>query len=172
MLSVILRHHLSSFLFLGLLAFSQVTFGRVIILADSPFPWVLLRVGSAGATVNTVQFNVPAALLGTGIPLPGDASIDVMVRTRFSSPTPISLLADSSGGLVSGTNSIPFSQISWVSSDGDIPAGTFTGTSAQIIYQFNQSQLLTDTLSFQYNNTLVPVAGDYLGRVRYTVVLP
>lgn len=118
---------------------------------------IILRVGSANTTVNTVTFNVlnanvspsPAAVTGVtggGAPATSPANgIEVNVDARFTNTTgnTVRLTVDSSAGLTCsgggcGSTIIPFSTISWVSYNQDtnfpgrdIQNGAFNGTSSQ-----------------------------------------
>lgn len=145
---------------------------QIVFLADRPVPQARLVVGPASSAVDEVVFNVPATQVGSGAAIAGDISVRFLMRARFTSPQPMSITIDSTDGLNSGGNSIPVTELSWTSAEGDIPAGSFDGSSSQVLYSFNTSQRLSDTLSFSYNNTSVPAAGSYTGRVTYTVVLP
>ena len=80
-------------------------------------------------------------------------------------------MADSSAGLSNGAQTLPFTEISWTSSDGDIPSGVFNGGSQRIV-QFTASAVLQSHLKFVYGNTLDASTGTYRGRVTYTLIMP
>ena len=140
---------------------------------------ILLQVGAAGGTVNTVRFNVsgastsPSPMPATGVP---DATTPtttpsggVRVRMRAtinnSSARTLSLVVNSQAGMTCitpatcGTVSIPFSKVSWVSheKDGtndavDIQSGSFNGTTTQTLVSYF---CCNPFRSFEMANTLV-----------------
>ena len=88
-------------------------------------------------------------------------------------PTTVLLLVNSSTPLISGTNSIPMTEISWTSGNGIIPAGTFNGTATQQVFSFfapNGTTRQEDTHTFFYANSSVHPAGTYTTTVTYTAV--
>jgi hypothetical protein len=113
-----------------------------------------LRVGSAGATVDTVAFSVTGANAGlTPTAVTGTPTIDVWVMpvrpvANTTVARPVTLRVDSSAGLSCqsggcGTTVIPFSKVSWVATNnssaasGDIQSGRFDGTATQSIASYN-----------------------------------
>jgi hypothetical protein len=75
-------------------------------------------------------------------------------------------------------DTIPFSQISWTSSgNGDgtntqpFPAGSFSGTTVTV-GSIAQNQWAESCWTFSYQNTVLPPAGTYTGRVIYTLTVP
>jgi hypothetical protein len=74
-------------------------------------------------------------------------------------------------------NTIPFSQISWTSSGNadagaePFPAGSFSSTSLTVgtIAQNNWAE---SCWTFSYQNSVIPAAGTYTGRVTYTLSAP
>jgi len=113
-----------------------------------------LRVGSAGATVDTVAFSVTGANAGlTPTAVTGTPAIDVWVMpvrpvANTTVARPVTLRVDSSTGLSCqsggcGTTVIPFSKVSWVATNnssaasGDIQSGRFAGTATQSIASYN-----------------------------------
>ena len=82
------------------------------------------------------------------------------------------------GGLVNASgDTIPFSQISWVSSGiGDtgaqvIPTGAFTG-GTQTLATLNRNTWNESCHAFSYANTNLVAAGTYTGRATYTLTSP
>ncbi|MDN6884122.1 hypothetical protein QMO14_10995 [Variovorax sp. CAN2819] len=113
-----------------------------------------LRVGSAGATVDTVAFSVTGANAGlTPTAVTGTPAISVWVMpvrpvANTTVARPVTLRVDSSTGLSCqsggcGTTVIPFSKVSWVATNnssaasGDIQSGRFDGTATQSIASYN-----------------------------------
>jgi hypothetical protein len=150
---------------------------------------------TSNATVNQVSVNVPAASVGAGtramtsnstvINSPYDGFLfctlpQVYVGGYFRAPTAGAngtLTATVPTNLTSGANTIPFSQISWVSGgNGDvtptIPSGTFVGGSTQTIFTVVRNTWFESCLQFNYANTALPAAGTFNGTVVYTLTAP
>lgn len=113
-----------------------------------------LRVGSTGATVDTVAFGVTGANAGlTPTAVTGTPTIDVWVMpvrpiANTTVARPVTLRVDSSAGLSCqsggcGSTIIPFSKISWVATNnsnaasGDIQNGRFDTTANQSIASYD-----------------------------------
>lgn len=148
------------------------------------------------STVNSVSVSVPAASVGSGAvqtmtsnstaalsPIDGFAFcttptqvyIGAWSRPGFGSGV-ATLTVNSPANLTSGSNSLPFSQISWVMSGaGDVvyefPNGTFNG-GTQTLATFPANTWKEQCMTFYYANSVVPAAGTYTGRVTYTLSLP
>lgn len=127
----------------------------MIVVDDSGSTYsLLLQVGTAGATVDTVQFNVTGNNVGlTPTAVAGSPAIDITVKpmrpanaSTLGTARPVTLRVDSSTALSCqgggcGSTSIPFSKISWTATNnvgtGDIQNGQFNGTASQQIASFN-----------------------------------
>ncbi|MGJ7502075.1 hypothetical protein ACSFBF_17090 [Variovorax sp. ZT5P49] len=113
-----------------------------------------LRVGTAGATVDTVAFSVTGANAGlTPTAVIGTPTIDVWVMpvrpvANTTVARPVTLRVDSSIALTCqsggcGTTTIPFSKITWVATNnsnaasGDIQGGRFTAAANQSIASYD-----------------------------------
>jgi len=154
--------------------------------------------GTAGnnSTINTVSVTVPAASLGSGAaqamtsnstvsqsPIDGFAfcnppsQVYIGAWSRPGSRGGVATLTVTSpASLTSGSDTIPFSQISWVmSGNGDVvfqfPNGAFTG-GTQTLASFPANTWKEQCMTFSYANTVVPAAGTYKGRATYTLSLP
>jgi hypothetical protein len=139
---------------------------------------VRIRVGAA-AGITTVTHNVPATNVGDGTPVAGSPnSILIEASARRAGFwaalfTNFIVSVDSSIPLSNGTDTIPFTNISWTAQDEDIPSGQFTGTPAQIILNPTRAiWRVSDRHTFFYNNTQIVPSGTYTGRVTYTVSVP
>ena len=79
--------------------------------------------------------------------------------------------------LTSGGDTIPFSQISWVSAGNggdpgtDIPSATFVG-GTQTLASYPVNSWREQCLTFSYANTVIRAAGTYSGRAVYTLSEP
>lgn len=147
----------------------------VVILAKQPNSELQLRVGSPGATVDTVAFSVPSAALGNGQPIQGTPGIEVEARFRSPPPksSPAQLTVDSSQPLIAGGQTLPFTEFYWESSNpGEIPSGSFSGSPAQLITVIPPPQRHTATLTFYFENDEIFGAGTYSGTVTYTLSQP
>jgi hypothetical protein len=150
-------------------------------------PFVYIQVGSgtislpglpAGGPggVQEVVFNLPAGVqAGDGTSLIGTPVIPVAFL-GYSGRNQANLLVtvDSSGGLTSGRGGrMPFSEFSWTTRDGDIPAGQFNGSANQLLVSYRgrgrRVRGIVDFLTFSYANNAVYPPGSYTGRVVYTV---
>lgn len=148
------------------------------------------------STVNVVSVTVPATSVGSG-------TAQQMTSNSTVSQSPIdgynfcnppaqvyiggwsrpgggggvaTLTVTSPANLASGSDTIPFSQISWVmSGNGDavyqFPNGTFNG-GTQTLATFAANTWKEQCMTFSYANSVVPAAGTYTGRAVYTLSLP
>lgn len=148
------------------------------------------------ATINVVSVNVPPGLVGSGTaqamtsnstvsqsPIDGfvfcnpPAQVYIGAWSRPGSGAGVATLTVTSpADLTSGSDTIPFSQISWfMSGNGDtviqFPNGSFTG-GTQTLGTFAPNTWKEQCMTFSYANTVVPAAGTYTGRAVYTLSLP
>lgn len=143
----------------------------------APPPQLHVIVGSFGTTVDTVTFTVPSGQEGSGIPITGTPGIliEVAVRRGGAQATTVFLTANSSSPMQSGSNTIPFTQVSWTSDNGIIPSGTFDGSTNQVILTGAAPTGLTrfeSTHTFSFANTQIYPQGAYTGTVVYTASVP
>lgn len=154
--------------------------------------------GSPGSnsTINVVSVTVPAGSVGSGSSLQmtsnstaAQSPIDGFVFCNPPSQVYIgawsrpgsgsgvaTLTVTTPANLTSGSDRIPFSQISWVmSGNGDssfqFPNGTFNG-GTQTLATFPANTWKEQCMTFTYANAVVPAAGTYTGRATYTLSLP
>lgn len=148
------------------------------------------------ATINEVSVAVPAASVGSGTAqaMTSNSSVSQSSLDGYVFCTPpaqvyigawsrpgagagvATLTVTSPANLTSGSDTIPFSQVSWVMSGiGDaafqFPNGTFTG-GTQTLATFPANTWKEQCMTFSYANTVVPAAGTYTGRATYTLSLP
>lgn len=174
--------------------------GAVFTYTGSNGPYgITLQVGSAAA-IDEVVFDIrgtnaglnPAAVTATAQPITVRISPS-RPAILFTETRPVTLTVDSSVGLACitaatcGGTVIPFSTISWTSSNatspdqGDIQDGTFSSTASQtlanfnaarwVLLLFNDTRLMSNTLTFRYANSTVYPAGSYRGTVRFTATM-
>jgi len=170
---------LAVILLLGCALWSAVAEAIIINLNNRATTRLAIRVGGGGNNISVVTFSVPATQLGNTTDITGTPDIRFRLQLRASGANPVtaSLSVDSPAALdnndIASSDSIPFSDIRWVSRDGDIPSGTFTGTGpGQHIVDVQSSRRYSDFHTFIYANTAALEAGTYEGRVIYTFAAP
>lgn len=148
-------------------------------------------------TINIVSVTVPAAVIGTSAaqqmtsnstvaqsPIdgfvfcspPSQVYIGAWSRPGGTSTGVATLTVTTPANLTSGSDTIPFSQISWtMSGNGDsvfqFPDGTFNG-GTQTLATFPANTWKEQCMTFSYANSVLPAAGTYTGRAVYTLSLP
>jgi len=153
-------------------------------------------VGGTSGARNIVTVAVPGAAVGNGVAQQfsatsrvssdwdaynfcdaGESYIGGFYRAPGNGGGNASLSATVTAPLSNGTQTIPFTQISWTAAgNGDtgaqpIPGGTFsTGTTALATFPVNTWRESCHT--FTYANANVVAAGDYQGTVTYTLSAP
>lgn len=137
---------------------------------------ISIRVGAGGKNVSTVDFTVPVTELGNGTPLTSPIPIKIRLAVRGTAGNPVTGILSANSFTHPLTNSngntLPFSDISWVASNGNIPPGSFNQDTTQILATFQSPDRIDDILIFSYANTLSTAAGTYNGRVVYTWAAP
>ena len=113
--------------------------------------------------------NTPAQLyIGGFYRTPGNSGAGTTATVTATVPAS---LTDAAG------DALAFTQISWASGGNSdtgaepFPAGSFTGTS-QVVGSIANNQWAESCWTFSYQNTVVPAAGTYTGRVLYTLSAP
>ena len=169
---------LAAVILLGSALWSSLAEAIIINLNNRATTRISIRVGGGGNNISEVSFSVPAAQLGDGTPVTGSPQIRFRVQIRASGANPVTgtLSVNSAGTLdntdVASSSFIRFSDISWVSRDGDIPSGVFTDSPSQDIVDIQSSQRYIDFHTFSYKNTSTLEAGTYEGQVIYTFAAP
>lgn len=150
------------------------------------------------ATRNTVSVSVAPAALGTGsVAMTSNSSVtnspydnyvfctaltQVYVGGFYRGPNTAAATAtlsvNSATPLSNGAGAtIPFTQISWVSSGiGDatptIPSGTFTATTSQALLTVTRNTWFESCLAFSYANAQFVRSGVFNGTATYTLSAP
>ena len=161
-----------------ILIFQPIAYAEIVNNGWGPPAEVRIRVG-APTGLTTVTHNVPATQIGDGTPIegaPASVLIEASARratARAGNRIRFIISVDSSTPLSNGTNTIPFTNISWTAQDGDIPSGNFNGSPAQVLLDPARARFLVrDWHTFYYNNTQILPYGTYTGSVIYTVSVP
>ena len=163
---------------------------------------IFLQVGNGAnnanlGTINVVSVAVSSAAVGSGAAQtmttdstqstsffdgfavcnpPAQMYVGGFFRQPSTTASTATVQVASPTNLVSGTDTIPFSQISWISTangnaTADIPAGTFTG-GTQFLVNIPSNRWLENCHVFSYANAAVVPAGTFTGRVVYTMTAP
>ena len=164
--------------------------------------FLMVAVGSVAATnptINTVSVTVPAASVGNGsaLAMTSDSTqsaspydnyavcnppAQVYVGGSYRQPNATTgaatatLQVSTPASLTSGTDSIPFSQISWTSTANgnaaaDIPAGTFNGGTL-FLANIGRNTFIENCFTYTYANSVLVPAGTFTGRAVFTLVVP
>jgi hypothetical protein len=178
-------------LIIGFLPISSFAL-RFNINAGTPFVFIQIGYGTlstyglfgpAGPGQNEeVSFAFPIGVLpGDGTPVVGTPVIPIAVighngRRGRGGGSRYIVTMNSSMPLVSGSgDTMPFSEFSWTTQDGDIPGGTFVPGATQTLVTMNRggrkARGLVDYFTFTYANTSVYASGTYSGKVFYTIAL-
>lgn len=146
-----------------------------------------LTMGS-DATVNTLAVQVQAAAVGNAVPQPmamvvadstpsdscQPSEVVIGVLYRRGNNGNVATLTATPGTLTSGSSTIPFSEIGWISNSRDpqaMASGAFNGAS-QSFSGYAANTYYESCLTFRYANSAVVEAGTYIGRVTYTLSAP
>lgn len=138
--------------------------------------FISFQVGSTGATIDEVVFNVPAANIGDGSDIAattnGTLAVDLL-----SNAGAIDVTATTGGALSNGSSTISWSEILTTSSNAalDVPAIPDGATGAATTVAVNVGTQIVDhtaNWTFDYSNTNVVGAGTYTGQVTFTAAAP
>lgn len=133
---------------------------------------LLLRVGSAGGTIDTVTFNV------TDVPenqptVSGDISPLLRVGAITLPAQTVTLIANSSTPMNDGGgHNMPFSTITYTLAGDFAGSAAFNGTINQQIWQGTGSGLRNGSMSFVYANSYTYPQGNYTGQITFTLSSP
>lgn len=110
----------------------------------------------------------------TGTPtITANSTVAVTANVRTAANSKATLLAAVSGDLMSGTDSIPASNVSWTASAGPFIAGTLNKTTAQSAANFaNGSGSYNGVYTFTLVNSWTYNTGSYAATVTYTLTAP
>ena len=139
--------------------------------------FISFQVGSAGAVVDQVVFDVAAANVGNSTAVSPTSGAPVSVSLRGNGGA-ISITADTTG--TSQTNAasetIPFTQVNSITASGTITAPTLVenGVSTAVPVPVSSGRVTnrSATWTYTYANTTTYGEGTYNGAVRYTATMP
>ena len=138
--------------------------------------FIRFQVGSNGATIDEVVFDVAAANVGDGSDVAATTNGTLPV-TLLGNVGTISLDATTTAQLTDGTDNISWSEIVTSSSNAalDVPGIVDAGTGAAEAVTANVGTRVVNRSAdwtFQYSNTNLVAAGSYTGRVTFTAANP
>lgn len=138
--------------------------------------FIRFQVGSTGATIDEVVFDVAAANVGDGTDVAATSNGTLAVDLLGNVGT-ISLDATTSGPLTNGSDNISWAEILASSSnaDLDVPVIIDGGTGAAEAITANVGTSVvnrTADWTFQYSNSDLIGAGTYTGQVTFTASNP
>ncbi|NIM39746.1 MAG: hypothetical protein GTN84_01085 [Hydrogenophaga sp.] len=110
--------------------------------------------------------NSPAAEINTSMATAG-STLPVRV---FSNLGQVVITATNPANLVSGSDTIPFTEMSVVSDNTNLPAPGFGGGTSQPVLAGRVTDH-TANWTYRYANSTKPAAGSYMGTVTYTASL-
>ena len=141
---------------------------------NKPSPGIMLSIGPGGVKIGEVAFRIKARDLGNGVALRGTPDMKITVSNRAvpANSRVAVLTVDSSIPLRNGSHTTPFTSISWVAKDENIPSGRYDGSASQFLFSFANSQEVKDRHRFFYDNNGILEVGTYTGRVTYTLTMP
>jgi len=142
-----------------------------------------LRVGTVGATIDMVSFNVPAANVGNGTPVAGtggNVGGGAVSAAVLGNSGNVSLQATTGGAISDGTDTIAWSQITTATSNPSLAAPVLANGASGIVTVNAVSGVVNQsaTWTYSYTNSAVVPAGTYggvnvnNGRVTYTASVP
>ena len=76
------------------------------------------------------------------------------------------------GDLISGSNSIAISNVTWTASGSGFSGGTMSKSTSQSVGQWKGSGTYTGTLAFFLRNSWSYASGNYTQRVTFTLTAP
>lgn len=149
-------------------------------------PQLYVGAGYSSGAIDTVTFRVPGMAAGDGTPVAGlenstqpSTLVDAFARAPAQGNPTVFWTVDSSQPLVCATpascggTTIPMTKFRWVASgDGAISSGAFDGSTSQLLFAFRNSSYYASYKTFYFANDEIYPAGQYTGRVVYTVSMP
>lgn len=135
---------------------------------------LLLRIGSTGATIDTVTFEPPIVPTGVWINAASGGTQVIQISGIVPASTTIRLTADSSVPLSNGSFVIPFNRIrgSGSGSFASVSDLAFNGSTDQEIWTTTGPGMRQGNFVYQFYNNAPHPPGSYAGTVTYTVSTP
>lgn len=119
----------------------------------------------------TINFSDASPTTTTSVA--ADNPVAVTARVRTGSATAATLTVAATTDLVSGSDAIPISNVTWTASGAPFIAGALNKTTPQSAATFgNGSGLFTGTFNFALANSWTYNTGSYTATVTYTLTAP
>lgn len=142
--------------------------------------FLFLQVGTgtllaANTTIDTISFTPAVAVVGNGIPVAatagsGNLGNGAVTARIIGNAGNVTLGATGPANLVSGANTIPWTQIA-TAVTGGVTHPTINGANATFTAAANVVNV-NGTWTYSYLNTVTPASGTYTGQVLYTATSP
>ena len=152
------------------------------IVIDLPAPSIYIAVGTLGATIDRVTFPLGTQPIGTPIPqLEAAVLVEIAYYRNPGDPNRVyvTMTPTPATGLTNGVVSVPWTEISWTSSNTGgqgLPNGAFTGAPNQPFINFiggiASARRREASLTYSYANSASVASGTYDGRVTFTATTP
>ena len=127
---------------------------------------------SAQLTLNPTVINFRDADPDTVPSIAADMPVQVTANATTGVAQTVNLRALAQGDLISGSNTIAISNVTWTASGTGFRAGTMSRTTSQLVGRWTGSGTYTGTLSFFLANNWSYATGNYTQRVTFTLTAP
>jgi hypothetical protein len=128
---------------------------------------------SAQLSITPSSLNFPNADPDTvpSIPAIGNP-VTVTANAQTSGNKTVTLSVIANGDLISGSNTIPISNVTWTANPSGFRAGTMSKTTPQTAGSWTGSGNRTGTFSYFLKNSWSYTTGNYTQTVTYTLTAP
>jgi hypothetical protein len=128
---------------------------------------------SAQLTLSPATINFPDADPDTVPSIPAKENpVSVTANAQTSASRTVTLTVLARGDLVSGSNTIPISNVTWTASGSGFANGTMNKSTAQTVGQWRGSGSYKGTLSFFLKNSWTYATGNYSQTASFTLTAP
>lgn len=128
---------------------------------------------SAQLTITPSSLNFPNADPDNVPSIPANENpVTVQAQAQVSGNKTVTLTVLARGDLVSGSSTIPISNVTWTATGSGYRAGTMSRTTPQIAGRWQRSGNRTGTFSFFLKNSWSYATGNYTQTVTYTLTAP
>ncbi|MDD5543226.1 MAG: hypothetical protein PHX83_08630 [Acidobacteriia bacterium] len=127
----------------------------------------------AELTLSPTSITFPDASPTSSPTVAANSTVAVTANVRTASTSTATLTALANGDLVSGSNTIPISNVTWTATPSPFIAGTMNKTTAQSAATFSAgSGSYSGTYTFSMANSWSYNTGSYSQTVTYTLTAP
>jgi hypothetical protein len=127
---------------------------------------------SAQLTLNPLAISFPNADPDAVPSISANIPVQVTANVSTKKNNTATLTALAQGDLVSGSNTIAISNVTWTASGSGFSGGTLSKSTAQSVGQWQGSGTRTGTLNFFLKNSWSYATGNYTQRVTFTLTAP